>query len=500
MIFYSGTAGDNLTWDASDEKLIITGTDGQTALDVADGNVSITDDLAVDGTSNLDNTDIDGTLAVDGATISLDATTSFNIDNSNTSNGITIGTATSAVPISIGHATSETTVNDNLSVTGDMAVDGTANLDEVDIDGAVQIDNTITVGADDQGYDVIFYGDTASSNLMWDTSADDLVLNDSRMVIDQDDDAYAIQIDSEAANNNAVYIAGRYPLQCVVDISGGYAAQFHRNIAEGGSQPMVNIIDDHTSNTQPALQIQQEGAGKGIFVDQNGNNKALDINSTCTTSYGMLVQADALEGGKIAYFYSNSSDNSTRNLVEITNDHASADNAVGLYIHQDGADASIELAGNGSIKFPGTQGASSDANSLDDYEEGTWQPAFVCGTSGSITADAGASLGTYTKIGNMVFLSSHIEVSAVSSPVGTLRISGMPFAVNDDTAGEDSGVAAGTIDAAGLASSLNVLQISADAGGSVMKVTEFDGTYRVDDAANHFGTSTDIRIAIAYKV
>ncbi len=57
-----------------------------------------------------------------------------------------------------------------------MDIDGTANLDAVDIDGAVQVDNTITVGADDQGYDVKFFGDTASAYMLWDTSADDLIL------------------------------------------------------------------------------------------------------------------------------------------------------------------------------------------------------------------------------------------------------------------------------------------------------------------------------------
>ena len=131
VVLYSGTAGDNLTWDASEEQLIITGTNGATSLNVADGNVTIADDLAVDGTSNLDNTDIDGTLVVDGSNISLDSTATLNIDNSNTSNGITIGTATSGVPISIGHTTSETTINDNLTVTGTVdigggAIDGTA--------------------------------------------------------------------------------------------------------------------------------------------------------------------------------------------------------------------------------------------------------------------------------------------------------------------------------------------------------------------------------------
>jgi hypothetical protein len=57
-----------------------------------------------------------------------------------------------------------------------LDVDGTANLDAVDIDGAVQLDATLTVGVDDTGYDVKFFGDTASAFMQWDASADDLIL------------------------------------------------------------------------------------------------------------------------------------------------------------------------------------------------------------------------------------------------------------------------------------------------------------------------------------
>jgi hypothetical protein len=49
VTFHSDTAGDAFVWDSSDEKLTITGTDGQTALDVPDGNVTITDTLTVSG-------------------------------------------------------------------------------------------------------------------------------------------------------------------------------------------------------------------------------------------------------------------------------------------------------------------------------------------------------------------------------------------------------------------------------------------------------------------
>ena len=51
VTFYSATAGANMLWDASDEKLVITGTNGQNALEVADGDVEITDALTVTGTT-----------------------------------------------------------------------------------------------------------------------------------------------------------------------------------------------------------------------------------------------------------------------------------------------------------------------------------------------------------------------------------------------------------------------------------------------------------------
>ena len=58
-------------------------------------------------------------------------------------------------------------------------VDGTTNLDAVDIDGAVQLDATLTVGANDQGYDVTLHGDTAARNVVWDSSANALIFSDS---------------------------------------------------------------------------------------------------------------------------------------------------------------------------------------------------------------------------------------------------------------------------------------------------------------------------------
>ena len=65
----------------------------------------------------------------------------------------------------------------DLNATGNLDVDGITNLDSVDIDGTVQIDNTVTVGVDDTGYDVKFFGATAGKFMLWDESADTLVVN-----------------------------------------------------------------------------------------------------------------------------------------------------------------------------------------------------------------------------------------------------------------------------------------------------------------------------------
>lgn len=63
-----------------------------------------------------------------------------------------------------------------LDIAGDVDVDGTTNLDAVDIDGAVQIDGTVTVGVDDTGQDVKFFGATTGKSWLWDESADKMII------------------------------------------------------------------------------------------------------------------------------------------------------------------------------------------------------------------------------------------------------------------------------------------------------------------------------------
>ena len=82
------------------------------------------------------------------------------------------------------------------------------------------------------------------------------------------------------------------------------------------------------------------------------------------------------------------------------------------------------------ITFPATQSASSNANTLDDYEEGTFEPTLTPSTSGTITLSSG-NLCAYTKIGRVVIVNGLIDVASVSTPVGTsVTINNLPYSSN----------------------------------------------------------------------
>ncbi len=86
----------------------------------------------------------------------------------------------------------------------------------------------------------------------------------------------------------------------------------------------------------------------------------------------------------------------------------------------------ISAATSGQIKFPGTQNASANVNTLDDYEEGTWTPAW--GGTGSGAVAGTTAVGWYTKIGNVVQGGFIIDSCAsVAGFTGDLLITGLPF-------------------------------------------------------------------------
>ena len=84
------------------------------------------------------------------------------------------------------------------------------------------------------------------------------------------------------------------------------------------------------------------------------------------------------------------------------------------------------------ISFPATQSAQSDANTLDDYEEGTWTPVVADAATGG-NASATTCYGTYTKIGRIVTITCVApNINTTGLTAGNLVfIRGLPFSSGD---------------------------------------------------------------------
>jgi len=91
-------------------------------------------------------------------------------------------------------------------------------------------------------------------------------------------------------------------------------------------------------------------------------------------------------------------------------------------------DSAVPNSGTG-ITFPVTQSASSDGNTLDDYEEGTWTPVYTPNAGAFTTATYSRQTGVYQKIGNTVHAQMYMHMSGfvIGTATGSVYISGLPF-------------------------------------------------------------------------
>jgi hypothetical protein len=110
-----------------------------------------------------------------------------------------------------------------------------------------------------------------------------------------------------------------------------------------------------------------------------------------------------------------------------------------------GVGGTTPSASGAGVSFPTTQSASSDANTLDDYEEGTWTPNQGAGLT---VVGTFSSTGAYTKVGRMVYVRGVVQAtSSISCSSGTAITSNLPFSCVGDNAGGgfNGSLLAGTI-------------------------------------------------------
>lgn len=149
-------------------------------------------------------------------------------------------------------------------------------------------------------------------------------------------------------------------------------------------------------------------------TDNTYNGIYLDSNANTSTVMGNVIQRAS--SGNQPLHAIESVDTTNRIVGNETSSGAKSGNTVVL-IGSIAATNYLDDIASPQIKFPATQVSSSDANCLDDYEEGTWTPA-QSGVSLTVTQ------ATYTKVGRFVHFMLDITWPATADATA-VNVSGL---------------------------------------------------------------------------
>lgn len=183
------------------------------------------------------------------------------------------------------------------------------------------------------------------------------------------------------------------------------------SVGVGTTAPAVSFEVNKSSGE--ALRVAATGANQSIYSRFIGGSP-----NTANLWVGVDSAAGGITGNGASGFIWQ---NANTNLSFGTN------NALAMSLTPSGTvilkGGSSSATGTG-ITFPATQSASTDANTLDDYEEGTWTPNQGSGLTvgGTFSSD-----GKYTKIGNIVSVQGYVRGNVSCAAAGII-CTNLPFA------------------------------------------------------------------------
>tara|TARA_E500000331_G_scaffold315537_1_gene325609 strand:+ start:2647 stop:5283 length:2637 start_codon:yes stop_codon:yes gene_type:complete len=234
----------------------------------------------------------------------------------------------------------------------DLHLNGTANLDAVDIDGATQIDATVTVGVDDTGYDVKFFGATSGKSLLWDESADSLIITgdatdalkvaggldiDGVINVGLDDTGYDVKFFGDTASAYMQWDASADDL-----ILGGAAGIIVPDgqltlgsTAVTSTAAEINVLDGYADETFVAT------ADSIVFADADASTGGSDLRRESTSDFltaiagaGLEVASSQLKIDQRAQFFNSASmTNGSGATVALNLDSAVLTNSLEVYLN-----------------------------------------------------------------------------------------------------------------------------------------------------------------------
>lgn len=196
------------------------------------------------------------------------------------------------------------TKSDGVDITGEL------QADSLDIDGNATFAGTLTVGVDNAGHDVVFYGDTSSRYLQWDQSADKLLFRDNvKGVFGNADDLQIYHNGTDSVIDNVsggdLYISQKVADKDLIfradDGSGGFETYFFLDGSAGGSNPRTVFPDDSRLCLGSGHDLKIFNNGSDSFVSQETAGDLYIRN--IYEDKDIIFQSDDGSGGVETYFF-----------------------------------------------------------------------------------------------------------------------------------------------------------------------------------------------------
>jgi len=183
------------------------------------------------------------------------------------------------------------------------------------------------------------------------------------VLIDQDGDGVALNVNLDGNPSYGIQLeksAGTQNVRLLDTAQTTGSNWFYRNEASTTTAgPVMHIEQDNTGDDQNALSVQNDGTGTGLYVDNNGNSIAMEINSDATTNdvlkinagdlttrYGFNIFSDSLTSGRLISAYTDSA-SFTGNAIDLIIDNTGA-SGTGISLKNDGTGTGLFIDQNGN--------------------------------------------------------------------------------------------------------------------------------------------------------
>ena len=282
----------------------------------------------------------------------------------------------------------------------------TSNTGESLIFGAPnQFNNTVTVGVDDTGYDVKFFGATASAYMLWDESADDLILAG----------AAGLEIPN----------AGRFILGSNVVTEVNCALTMRNDLVFSGGARNIKFKD----NTYNACRFQANNGDIFMGMDTQGDNtiffqQPLDINTSAQIDGTLTVGVD--DTGFDVKFFGDTA--SAYALWDASADDLILGGAAGLVVPDGQFTLGSTAVTSTAAELNYVDGVTSNVQTQLDAKAALAGPTFT-GTPAAPTAGAGTNT---TQLATTAFVTAAIAATIDSAPGALDTLNELAAALGDD--------------------------------------------------------------------